>query len=162
MEDSLQWFRAAVPGMRQYGLKEVERWALGYGPRPEFWDMMTYEFDVVTARGKNHRACICGAMPCKAKRTSDWLADDGVWRPHIRVGWRTFTPQHRLEKRRLEVPQFVPGAVLPPLVWGGQVLDRLAAWWDYSKADAVRGMEAVDWLRNQKRKALVYPWTQQL
>jgi hypothetical protein len=47
-------------------------------------------------------------------------------------------------------------------VWGGQVLDRLAAWWDYSKADAVRGMEAVDWLRNQKRKALVYPWTQQL
>ncbi len=162
IQDSLQWARVAVPGMQQYGLKEIERWALGYPPRPSFLDMVTYQFDVVTARGKNHKACICGAVPCKAKSTSDWLGDDGVWRPHIRVRWRTFTPQHRFEKRRIEVPEFVPGAKLPPLVWGGKTLDRLEAFWDYSKADAVRGIEAVDWLRNQKRRALVYPWQVQI
>jgi hypothetical protein len=158
LEDSLQYLRVLVPGMKGYGLKEAERWALGYGPRPEFWDMVSYEAEVVTARGRTERGCICGAKPCRARSTSDWLDNDGVWRPHIRVQWRVFTPVKRTEKRRLEVTDFVPGATLPPLVWGGQVLDRLEAWWAYSAADAIRGMELVDWMRNQRTRKLEYPW----
>lgn len=165
LEDSLQWLRVALPGMagsgRDYGLKSWEQWALGYSPRPDFWDMLGYDFEVVTARRKQHRGCICGAVPCRAKSTSDWFdAQQGWWRLHTRVSWKTFTPIRRTERRYLEVPQFVPGAQLPPLVWGGQVLDRLEEWWKYSAADAIRGMEGVDWLRNQKQKALVYPWSQ--
>jgi hypothetical protein len=147
------------PGLRAYGLKEAEGWALGYGPRPEFWDMMSYDHTVVTARGKKHKGCICGAVPCRAKTTSDWLDDEGSWRPHLRVEWKVFTPVSRVERRHLAVTDFVPGAVLPPLVWGGKVLDRLAEWWNYSAADAIRGMELRDWMRNRKRTELVYPWS---
>jgi hypothetical protein len=72
------------------------------------------------------------------------------------------------------VPDFVPGAVLQPLTWEptrdkptppgwwhGKPIDRLAAWWEYSLADSVRGMELVDWIRNQKPSRIVYPWTAQ-
>lgn len=71
-----------------------------------------------------------------------------------------FTPVFRDEPRRYSVTDFVPGAQLAPLVWQGKILDRLAAWWDYSLADAVRGMELVDWLRGLKPTKLVYPWIQ--
>ena len=47
----------------------------------------------------------------------------------------------------------------PPSWWKGQPIDRLQAWWDYSLADAVRGIELVDWIRNQKPARIVYPWT---
>lgn len=71
---------------------------------------------------------------------------------------------------------FVPGAQLDPIVWEptkdkktglmksppswwkGQPLDRLKEWWDYSLADAVRGMELVDWIRGQKPQKVMYPW----
>lgn len=177
LKDSLQWARVAVPGMKDYGLKEMERWALGYGPRPAFHDMMAYVDMVVTARRKKERGCICGKTPCHAKGTSDWLDNDGVWRQHDRVEWKRFIPESKAVRKRLEVPQFVPGAALPPLHWlpperpkkgqrivppswwKGQPLDRLKEWWDYSALDAIRGIELVDWLRGLRPKALVYPWT---
>jgi hypothetical protein len=159
LEDSLQYLRVLCPGMKGYGLKEAERWALGYEPRPEFWDMMKYEAEVVTAKRKVHRACICGRTPCHAKQVAEWWDEaKGYWSLHTRVTWKTFTPVSKVEERRLQVTDFVPGAVLPSLVWGGKVLDRLAAWWDYSAADAIRGMELVDWMRNQRSRSMEYPW----
>lgn len=158
LEDTLQWARVTNPGLRDYGLKESERRDLGYPPRPEFWDLMKYKADVVSARGKTERGCICGARPCRAKSSSDWLADDGVWRPHLRVEWRVFTPVKKPQEFRYQVPDFVPGAVMAPMVWEGKTYDRLAAFWEYSLADAVRGMELVDWLRRRKPAVVRYPW----
>src|SRR5690606_26186619 len=63
LEDSLQWARVAVPGMggagRDYGLKAMERWALGYPDRPTFLDMVSYDQVVVNARRRRERGCIC-------------------------------------------------------------------------------------------------------
>jgi hypothetical protein len=162
LEDSLQYLRVLVPGMRDYGLKGAEQWALGYGPRPSFTDMVSYQVEVQRARRKVHKGCICGRTPCHAKGTSEWLADDGVWRPHLRVTWKVFTPIPHIEDRELAVTDFVPDAVLPPLVWNGQALDRLDAWWGYSLADAVRGIELVDWMRHQRERVREYPWRQRL
>lgn len=74
---------------------------------------------------------------------------------------------------RYDVTEFVPGAALQPLTWEptkqkptpptwwkGTPLDRWQAWLEYSLADALRGMELVDWIRGQKPARLVYPWTQ--
>jgi hypothetical protein len=183
MYDTLQWARVAAPGMRLYGLKEMERWALGYPDRPDFLDMVTYEAQEPKAKKHRERGCICGAKPCRKKTASDWLGADGVWRPHLRVEWTVFTPEPKTVRRRLDVTEFVPKAMLPPLVWlpperpkkdyagnpiirppgwwlarKGQPLDRLAAWWDYSCFDAVRGIELKDWLCNLKAKQLTYPW----
>jgi hypothetical protein len=159
IEDTLQWLRAAVPGRRDYGLKDAEQWALGYGPRPGFLDMVKYQRTEVKARRHVERGCICGKQPCRARQASDWLADDGVWRPHLRVEWRVFTPTPKTVEARYEVTNFVPGALLAPLVWQGQTLDRLTAWWAYSLADAVRGVELVDWLRNRRQVTPPYPWS---
>lgn len=159
LEDSLQWLRVAVPGMRDYGLKGAEQWALGYGPRPAFRDMMTYQAPVVTAKRHRERGCVCGRTPCHARQTAEWFDPVlGWWRHHTRVEWSVFSPKTKFETRWLEVPQFVPGAVLPPLVWQGRELNRLAAWWEYSLADAVRGIELVDWCRNVRPRKLEYPW----
>lgn len=171
LEDTLQWFRVAVPGRKDYGLKDIERWALGYPARPEFLDLVSYEARVVHARRIRERGCLCGRRPCHARSTSDFLDHDGVWRPHLRVEWTRFCPEERRVPARYAVTDFVPGAQLEPLVWTptkkrtqppawwtGQPLDRLDEWWKYSLADAVRGIEAVDWLRNQKPARLVYPW----
>lgn len=172
LEDTLQWLRVAVPGMRGYGLKEFEQWGLGYGPRPEFWDMVTYYAQVNTVRSRRERGCICGRRPCHAKQIAEWWDEQqGWWRLHTRVEWRVFTPVPHTVKMTYPVTAFVPGAELEPIVWvptktkphppawwKGQPIARLAAWWDYSLADAVRGMETVDWLRNRKPKELVYPW----
>lgn len=171
LEDSLQWFRVACPGRKDYGLKDIERWALGYGPRPEFLDLVSHDALVVHARRRTDRGCICGRSPCHYPQTSEWLDDDGVWRNHWRVQWRVFTPESRLVPSRYQVTDFVPGALLapmewkpskkkpdPPGWWKGQPLDRLAEWWNYSLADAVRGIEAVDFLRNQKPAQIQYPW----
>jgi hypothetical protein len=83
-----------------------------------------------------------------------------------------FSPVSRLVPARYDVTDFVPGAALAPLTWEptkdkphapswwkGQPMDRLQAWWDYSLADAVRGIELVDWIRVLKAQRLVYPWT---
>lgn len=171
LEDSLQYLRVVTPGRLNYGLKEAELWALGYPARPGFMDMVSYVAQVRHARGRTERGCICGKVPCRARAASDWLDSDGVWRPHLRVEWKVFVPELRLQPGRLAVTDFVPGAVLPPIVWEptkkkptpplwwkGQPIDRLAAWWEYSLADAVRGMELVDWMRNLKPYKVVYPW----
>jgi hypothetical protein len=158
MEDTLQWLRVAMPGMGDYGLKGAERWALGLPPRPEFWDMMRYEAPVVKAHRRRERGCICGASPCRKPQRSEWLGDDGVWRPHLRVKWKVFTPETKLVTMYLEVPNFYPGATLPPLPWQGKLLDRWEQWLLYSASDAVHGIELVDWLRNQRPKQLEYPW----
>lgn len=174
--DTLQWARVAVPGMRDYGLKAMEQWALGYPSRPEFRDMMAYEAQVIRAKRHREQGCICGAKPCRKKKTSDWLDQDGVWRPHLRVEWLRFTPESKTVRQKLAVTDFVPKAELPPLVWlpperpkkdqvirppswwTGSPIDRMAAWWAYVMADAIRGVELFDWLRNVKAKPLVYPW----
>lgn len=159
LEDSLQWLRVAVPGMRDYGLKGAEQWALGYGPRPEFWDMMKYMGTVTKVRSRWERACICGKRPCHAKGISEWWDEEkGWWSLHTRVEWRVFSPYEVEKEMRLQVTDFVPGAVLPPLHWNGKVLDRLAEWWNYSAADAVHGIELIDWVRNRKPRELKYPW----
>jgi hypothetical protein len=178
--DTLQWLRVAVPGMREYGLKAAEQWALGYPSRPEFRDMRVYEAVEVHARRRKERGCICGKTPCRAKQASDWLDADGVWRPHLRVEWKVFTPEQRTVRRRLEVPEFVPGAQLPPLSWlpperpkkgqvvrppswwRGKALDRWEQWEHYTVADAVHGIELKDWLCNLKHKELSYPWQPRL
>lgn len=171
LEDSLQYLRVACPGRPDYGLKAAEHWALGYGPRPAFLDMVSYVSRVVNARRVRERGCICGSDPCRARSTSDWLDADGVWRPHTRVSWLRFVPVERPVPARYSVTDFVPGANLAPLTWAptkdkptppgwwqGKPIDRLSAWWDYSLADAVRGIELVDWIRGLKPAKLVYPW----
>lgn len=171
LEDSLQYLRVACPGRTEYGLKAAEHWALGYGPRPGFLDVVSYRATVVTARRRREKGCVCGANPCRARSTSDWLDSDGTWRPHERVSWSVFTPVSRQVPARYLVPDFVPGAALAPLTWEptrdkptppgwwqGKPIDRLQAWWEYSLADAVRGMELVDWMRGLKPVKVVYPW----
>lgn len=172
LEDSLQWLRVACPGRKDYGLKDAELWALGYPPRPGFLDVVSYLLRVVNARRVRERACICGASPCRARSASDFCDKDGTWRPHIRVEWLRFVPVEKRVPARYAVTDFVPGANLEPIVWvptknkpnrpewwKGTPIDRLLAWWDYSLADAVRGMELVDWIRNQKPAKVVFPWT---
>lgn len=171
LEDSLQYLRVACPGRTNYGLKEAEHWALGYPARPGFLDLVSYQREVRYAKGRAERGCICGSTPCRARQASDWLDSDGVWRPHTRVTWKVFVPQLRMEPSRFAVTDFVPGAILPPLIWEaskkkpiapswwkGTPIDRLAAWWEYSLADAVRGIELVDYIRNLKPVKVVYPW----
>lgn len=153
MVDSLQWLRVAVPGMRDYGLKGAEQWALGYGPRPTFREMVGYEYPVeVTLKSK--KVCICGARPCKKQSKSTWVAPDGSTQQHLRVP----IVKTKLVEAALDVTEFEPGNSLPPLVWQGQTYDRWEAWVQYSLADAVRGIELVDWIRNRKPRQLVYPW----
>lgn len=171
LEDSLQYLRVACPGRKDYGLKDAEHWALGYPSRPSFLDMVSYLQRVVHARKVRERACICGAKPCRARSASDFLAEDGVWRPHLRVEWLRFVPMEKREPARYAVTDFVPGAQLEPIIWQptkkkpnppswwkGKPLDRLTEWWAYSLADAVRGIELVDYIRNLKPVKVQYPW----
>lgn len=175
LEDSLQWLRVACPGRTGYssgyGLKDAEGWALGYPSRPSFLDVVSYSARVVHARRIRERGCCCGANPCRARSTSDYLDDTGVWRPHTRVQWLRFTPLERREPARYEVTDFVPGATLEPIVWEpkkdkttppswwkGVPIPRLEAFWEYSAADAIRGIELVDWIRGLKPQKVVYPW----
>lgn len=176
LQDSLQWLRVACPGRTDYGLKDAESWALGYPSRPSFLDVVSYMQGVVDVRRIRERGCVCGSNPCRARSISTWLRDDGEWRPHERVQWLRFVPLEKRVPARYDVTAFVPGAKLDPIVWTatkdkktgrmksppawwkGQPLDRLEQWWQYSLADAVRGMELVDWIRNQKTPTLVYPW----
>ena len=145
LEDSLQWLRVAVPGMKDYGLKEAEQWALGYEPRPGFLETVTHDVEVVTARRRKESGCVCGAKPCRAKRTADWW-DGTAFRLHERVSWKVFTPVKRVVQERWAVTDFVPGH------------PRWEAWLQYSLLDAVRGMELVSWLRNRRQRAVSYPW----
>lgn len=147
MEDTLQWLRVTVPGLGDYGLKAAEQWALGYGPRPGFLDMVKYEVTVVKARGRREQGCICGKKPCRARSSSEWWDEQqGWWRHHDRVTWRVFTPVSRQEERRYDIREFTPEH------------PRWAEWLAYALADAVRGMELVSWIRTRKQSRVPYPW----
>ena len=148
LQDSLQWLRVACPGRHGYGLKEAEQWALGYPPRPGFIETVTHDVEVVTARGRAETGCVCGARPCRAKRTSDWW-DGERFRLHERVKWRVFTPVKRVVQARWDVTEFAPGH------------PRWDAWLAYSLLDATRGIELVDWIRNLRQPEMEYPWTKQ-
>lgn len=159
MEDTLQWARVAVPGMGHYGLKEMEQWALGKPPRPDFMEMLSYPAQVERSTWRKEKTCVCGKKPCRAKGTSEWFdVPMGWWRLHERVEHRVETKHIKDVTLRYQVPQFVPGAVLEPLVWHGQTIDRMIAWEAYSLADAVSGIELVSWLRNRPVKVTPYPW----
>ena len=148
LEDSLQWLRIVCPGeARGYGLKEAEQWALGYGPRPGFLDMVGTTAVIRGSRAKGFKGCICGANPCRARSSTDFLSDDGVWRPHIRVTWKVFSPTERVVPARFDIREFAPGHA------------RWDAWIAYSLADAVRGIELVSWIRNRKPARVAYPWS---
>ncbi len=174
LDDSLQYLRVACPGRTGYGLKEAEGWALGYPARPSFLDVVSYKKSVRHAKRRRERGCICGAVPCRARSDSDFLDTDGVWRDHTRVSWSVFVPELRQVPGRYAVTDFRPGAQLEPIIWEptknkptppgwwqGKPLDRMEQWWAYSVADAVRGMELVDFIRNLKPAKVTYPWTQE-
>lgn len=147
IEDTLQWLRVTCPGRKDYGLKDAEGWALGLPSRPSFLDLVKHDVDHVRARSKKHRGCICGKTPCRAKEVSDWWdAERGWWRPHTRVEWRVFTPVHSMVEERWDVTEFNPAH------------ERWLKWVDYMEADAVHGIELVDWLRNRRQQKVVYPW----
>lgn len=148
LQDSLQWLRVSCPGeARGYGLKEAEQWALGYGHRPGFLDMVGTTAVIRGSRAKGFKGCICGANPCRARSSTDFLSDDGVWRPHIRVTWKVFSPTERTVPARYDIRDFVPGH------------ERWDAWVQYSVSDAIRGMELVSWIRNRKPARVAYPWS---
>jgi hypothetical protein len=157
-QDSLQWYRVAFPGMKGYGLKQIAQWALGYNERPTFKDMIIYQDEVIKARGKNEKGCICGAKPCHQRGTKEFLDDDGLYKFHKRVEWRRFTPIHKMVESKYSVTDFSPERVLQPLVWRGITYDRFRAWLNYSVEDAIQGIEAVDFIRRHKYKEIKYPW----
>lgn len=158
LHDSLQWFRVAYPGRNGYGLKQIAQWALGYGPRPTFTEMVTYANLEVTARGRVEKGCVCGVKPCHQRSNKQFLADDGVYCYHTRVTWKRFTPISKVVDRRYEVTDFYKGATLKPLRWNNASHDRWEEWLNYSAEDAIQGIEAVDWLRNYKFREIKYPW----
>lgn len=157
-QDSLQWYRVAFPGMTGYGLKAVAQWALGYDIRPTFIEMVTHNVLKVIANRHIEKGCLCGAKPCHARSNKEFLADDGVYRPHTRVTWRRFTPISKLIETRYKVTDFVPGAVLDQLIWQGNSYDRWLEWLKYSVEDSIQGIEAVDYLRNKQHREVKYPW----
>lgn len=145
--DTLQWLRVAVPGMQDYGLKAAERWALGHPAREGFLDLVKHAVTVIRARRQVEDGCICGKKPCRARRSAEWWDQEAGWfRPHTRVRVRRFLPVPKVVEERWEVPEFLPGH------------PRWAAWLAYSLADAVHGMELVDWLRRRRQVAAPYPW----
>jgi hypothetical protein len=145
--------------MGHYGLKEMEQWALGKPARPEFWDVLSYPAQVERSTWRKEKQCICGKKPCRAKGTSEWFDPKlGWWRLHEREELRVETKHIKDVVLHYEVPQFVPGAQLEPLVWQGRAYDRMVAWEEYSKADAVSGIEVVSWLRHRPVKLVPYPW----
>ncbi len=147
LEDSLQWARVAVPGMKDYGLKEMERWALGKPPRETFVQLVTHPVEVTRVTHRTERRCVCGKVPCRAKGTSEWWdASQGWFRLHERQDHRVPTEHKRMVDVRWAVPEFVPGH------------ERWDRWVAYSLADAVSGIEIVDWLRSRRQQARAYPW----
>lgn len=148
LEDSLQWARVAVPGMSDYGLKEMERWALGKPERETFVQLVTHPVEIVRVTYRNEKRCICGKSPCRARQTAEWWDEKLGWfRPHTREVTRVPTEHRRTVDARWEVTEFAPGH------------ERWERWLAYSLADAVSGIEIVDWLRTRTPKPRRYPWT---
>lgn len=176
MEDTLQWARVTVPGMRNYGLKQMEHWALGKDDRPEFRDVVSYRGIAVRSTWRKAKRCSCGKDSCRAKGTSEWFdAETGLWKYHEKEEYRIETIHERELVLEYPVTAFVPGAVLQPLEWlpkkrkdgsmtprpgwwKGVPIDRLSAWEAYSAADAISGIELVSWLRTRPKRPVPFPW----
>lgn len=147
LEDSLQWARVAVPGMGDYGLKGMEQWALGKPVRPTFLQMVTHPVEVTRTTFRKEKRCVCGKVPCRARATSEWWEQTLGWfRPHERQEVSLPTEHSRVVDQRWAVTDFVPGH------------ERWEQWLAYSLADAVSGIELVDWLRNRRNPVRRYPW----
>lgn len=160
LEDTLQWLRVAVPGLGAYGLKAASQWALGKAARPSFKDVTSYQTVVQRSSFKKDKTCTCGKKPCRAKSTSDWFDPAlGWWRNHERVETRIETVHSKEITAQYAVTDFVPGAALQPLAFGGLVLDRMTVWEAYSLEDSIDDMELVSWLRNRPVKIVPTPWS---
>lgn len=160
LEDTLQWLRVAVPGMKQYGLKAASQWALGKPARPTFKEVTGYQTIVQRSTWRKDKSCVCGRKPCRAKSTSDWFDPViGWWRQHERVETKVETVHEKEVTAYYAVTDFFPGADLRPLVWHGQTMDRMKAWEDYSLEDSVDDMELVSWLRGRPVRHIVSPWS---
>lgn len=159
MEDTLQWARVTVPGMTSYGLKDMAQWALGKSPRPNFKEVTSYLTMAARSTFRKEKVCNCGKKPCRAKGSSEWFDPSiGWWKHHERTEARIETVHQKEVTERYEVPDFVPGAVMAPLVWHDKSFDRWTAWLEYSLADAVDGIELVSWLRNRPPRRVAFPW----
>jgi 3'-5' exonuclease len=160
LEDTLQWSRVAVPGMSQYNLKAMSQWALGKPARPVFKEVTGYQTVVRRSTWRKDKTCVCGKKPCRAKSSSDWFDPKlGWWRNHERLETAVETVHEREITAYYEVPQFIPGADLQPLVWHGQTIDRMVAWESYSLEDALDGIELVSWLRGRPTRSVTSPWS---
>ncbi len=161
LEDTLQWSRVAVPGMTAYNLKAMSQWALGKAPRPTFKDVTAYETMALRSTFRKEKRCNCGKKPCRAKGSSEWFDPAiGWWRHHERTEERIETVHSKMVTMHYEVPQFVPGAQLEPLVWQGKSVDRMVAWELYSLEDALDGIELVSWLRSRPPRIIPSPWSE--
>lgn len=147
IDDTLQWLRVAVPGMKEYGLKAVERWALGKPARPDFLEVVTHPVAVYRTTTRHETRCACGKVPCRARSTSDFYDQIlGVWRPHRRDEVAIETTHESIVDQRWDVTEFGPGH------------PRWDTWLHYALTDAVSGIELVSWLRNKRYKETRYPW----
>ena len=159
IQDTLQWARVAVPGRRDYGLKThvsakgvpkigMEEWALGKARREDFKQLVSYVRDVAVTKTSKTKACACGKSPCRARSTSEWWDEETGWfKPHTRVETVTEHQVTKQVKAIWEVTDFQPGH------------ERWDRWLAYVIADAVSGIELVDWLRNIKPpERMPYPW----
>lgn len=154
IEDTLQWARVAVPGKGDYGLKShgefkigMEQWALGKPRREDFLTLIKYDAEETSIKLKKEKSCVCGAKPCRSRQTSEWWDQDKGWfAKHERIEVVTEVPVTKVVHKRYEVPDFVP------------THPRWPQWLDYVVADAVSGIEIVDWLRNIKAVSRPYPW----
>lgn len=134
--------------MAGYGLKEMEQWALGKPARETFLQVVTRPVEVVRTTYRKERACVCGKKPCRARASSEWFDDKLGWfRHHDREEVQVATEHRRMVDQRWDVTEFVPGH------------ERWDRWLAYSLADAVSGIEIVDWLRNKRYQDRRYPWT---
>lgn len=148
IEDSLQWLRVAVPGMRDYGLKAAEVWALGKQSREDFLTLVTHPVAVYRTTTRHENRCVCGNVPCRKPQKSEWWDPVlGASRPHRREEVAIETVHERVVDVRWDVTELVPGH------------ERWERWLRYALTDAVSGIELVDWLRNRRHKDLKYPWT---
>lgn len=178
--DTLQPLRVLVPGMGDYGLKAVERWALGKPSRPEYRDMVHYRGLFPVERSTTVSRCTCSLagypIPCHRQKKSTFEVA-GRALHHLR--WDIRVPRTEMVERSAvySIREFVPGAVLEPIVWrptkrNGRVsttpawwrglpIPRWDAWLNYAGADAVSAAELADWMLRYKqdpRKVLDFPW----
>jgi hypothetical protein len=139
VNDTLQWIRVAVPGMRDYGLKDVRKWALGKADREDFRTLMGHRGEVEVDVVRTLRRCECGATPCRKRTTEPG---------HRRLVLREPAKAMRTKDLLYSVTDMVPGHPL------------FERWEAYSRADAEDAIEEVDWLRTRGAGATTrpYPW----